>query len=165
MFTGCKLNLLQRISSTTSPPAWLRVTISRPHVGGAGRAATYLEDIWKAIGEGYNWSGHWITGENHINNRPDTAYTIGTSVPQANKFWRYSISRRELEFVEATVEAGGGLAYGETKSKITRTAVLNGCIIAGRGFVPFPDDAPGRGIILVSSNIFKQAVPLEWENE
>ncbi|MBK9091053.1 MAG: hypothetical protein IPL90_19255 [Holophagales bacterium] len=157
MFSRCKIQLTQRSRpGTINPSDVVGITLLKPVVGGSGKNPESQAELFKGLGEGYNFSGTW---------RPmDKAATIGTGATHDDKthFWRYSVGRRELEFVEREKWTGTG-DYGSFTEQIRQIAILRQAQLTPRGLEPLGALTVGPGELVYDDNYALRRGPISWE--
>jgi hypothetical protein len=157
MFSRCKIQLLQKIRpGTINSHDVVGITLLRPVAGGSGMKAESAKALMQDFGQGFNFSGAW---------RPfDRLATIGTGAENKDEthFWRYSISRRELEFVERETWTGTG-GYGSFTERIRRIAILRQAQLTSRGLEPVGVLTEGPGELI--EDIYRVLLPgpIAWE--
>ena len=163
MFSSCKLHLSQTTGSGASQqPKWLEVVLFNPRnpqpqegQSDAGFAAEIML---------FPWRGRWRVDVNSVTNLVETAYTVGSSVPPAQKFWRWTTREGGiLEFVETSRNVGGGLPFGASSQEDEIAVELYGAKITRRGIEPYDASGQGRGVVRLGSNILRPGYPIQWE--
>ena len=147
MFQYCHLTL-------TQGQKWLNVTLLRPQQPGP----------WLMAG-GIQWTGKWRLGGSSMikDGSSDTTYTIGSSSPQEVKYWRYSMVRRALIFMESATMTGGSGGFGSTTQEEQEAMILNNAHFESSKVEPFDDSGTGTATIVIPSNIFRPNLPVTWE--
>jgi hypothetical protein len=156
VFSWCKIQLAQRTRpGTINPSDVVGIKLTKPVAGATGKDAASISELVQAIAQGYNWSGPW---------RPMDTATIGTGAIHADgtHFWRYSVARHELEFVERERWSGSG-EHGTLNEQIRRIAVLRLANLTSRGIEPIGDVlTEGPGELLYDDLNFLKRGPISW---
>ena len=166
MFTNCEIFLHQNgMPGNPNTDTWLQIIILKPvavPLPDGGDDAAMAE--WGRSLIEYPWKGKWRPSTSSAG-KVDSLFTIGTSLAQEYKYWRWGISggSGQVQFVEAPNMVGGGLAYGESVKDLEVTLTLFNATLTARGIEPFDASGTGRGIVDRGSAILKQgAVTWEW---
>jgi hypothetical protein len=154
MFQRCVLRLDQKDN-------WLEVVIRDPR---SLHVPKYDDEEgvnkWRELVTRYPIEGKWRIGKSSVSEKPDDAYTIGTSAPPSQKWWRWGFpgfsNDGSLEFVETASWIGGGLGFGEVYDDVTTTLTLYGAKLTDYGVEPI-DVNRARGTVFVASNVFKKS--------
>ncbi|HEX2748146.1 MAG TPA: hypothetical protein VHM91_09125 [Verrucomicrobiales bacterium] len=165
MFSSSSI-VIQQPDSSANPPS-LRLTFMRPHV----IPLPDFDDEDQTVGwvtelMDHPWMGAWRLGANSRTDSVDDTYSVGTSVPQRSKFWRWSIrggGAGEIYFVEGTQEIGGGLKYGQQAAVENRILTLRNAWLSKDGIQPFGSDE-GVAEVHIPSNILKRGVRTVWQS-
>lgn len=162
MFSSCKLHLSQTTGSGASQPKWVQVVLfsprnPQPQEGQSDQG--FAAEIML-----FPWRGRWRVDVNSVTNLVETAYTVGSSVPPAQKFWRWTTREGGiLEFVETSRNVGGGLPFGASSQEDEIAVELYGAKITRRGIEPYNASGQGRGVVRLGSNILRPGYPIQWE--
>jgi hypothetical protein len=124
------------------------------------------EDVrqWMVLRSKYSDHGEWRLGANSVTDTVDTAYTVGTSANQSNKFWGLSPRLQELHFCERQTMPMSG-TFDETVVETVVTVTLHEAWYGTNGLVSnavLLRDKPGNGFVRVPSNILKPGL-VHWE--
>jgi hypothetical protein len=166
MFSSSSILIQQPDSNSVNPPS-LRVTFIRPHVIPLPDLDNDDETIaWVRELMDHPWMGTWRLGVNSRTDSVDDAYTVGTSVPPSQKFWRWSVKgggAGEIYFVESTQLVGGGLKYGQQLPSEAKTLTLRNAWLSNHGLQPFGSDV-GIADVHIGSNLLRPGVRTVWES-
>lgn len=112
----------------------------------------------------FPWRGRWRVDVNSVTHKVETAYTVGSSVPPAQKYWRWTTRDGGiLEFVESSRNVGGGLPFGASSQEDEIAVELHGARLTRRGIEPYDASGEGRGVVHLGSNILRPGYPIQWE--
>jgi hypothetical protein len=168
MFRNCEILLHQNWEpDKPNTERWLQIVLLKPTLEplpDGGDDAAMAE--WGRMLIEYPWKGNWYPKASSVG-KIDSQYTIGTSLNQEFKYWRWGFSgfsgSWELQFVEAPNMVGGGLKFGESVKVLEVAMALYGANITARGIEPFDASGTGRGYVNRGSAILKQgSVNWEW---
>jgi len=161
MFKSCKLSLMQN-QYPNNPNTLRRLNIKLLEAQAVPVQGTAMYE-WMVAMQDYQWWGEWRLGTNSQTGRVDTGYTIGSSAPQEEKFWRYSGQTRELRFMERWKMTGTD-ENGDEIYELKVALILHEARITAKGIEPFDPSGTGRGTVeLRSSNILMPGYYVDWE--
>jgi hypothetical protein len=161
MFNSCRLSLRQKISGIEK---WAEVKILKPYYATNVYNQPTEEQMIAAYAKGYLYSGRWqILSNSQTGIGTDNdAYTIGSSAPQQDKFWRWSVAERQLQFIERHKVTGTG-EYGSTETKLKIVVTLERAWLVTSGIYPLGNAVSETGTVIMGSNLFVSRHPLTWE--
>jgi hypothetical protein len=95
-----RILLFQTDPATQIPRNWVEVTMLRRNPQPSDFRTDQDVRDWAVMLAKYSDRGGRRLGPNSVTDSVDTAYTIGTSAPQSEKYWGFSPRRGELDFFE-----------------------------------------------------------------
>ena len=185
MFHKCKLEIAQ-LPNPDKPheQKWLHVTLQRPRrIDIRAKDDVEIDAIVKQCVRAYGlndivdkgiFSGSWSVGINSQTASADTAYTIGGSEPQNQKFWLFLSANRQLWFVQYSRMTGGGaMSLGKDPIDFVGAMTLRNAWISSKGIYPAgnlpgyfgPSEEPhGSGSVHPGAynRFFDQRQPVWW---
>ena len=161
MFSSCKLHLSQSTGGG-GQKKWVEVVLfypRNPQIQEGQSGEDFASEMIL-----FPWRGRWRLDVNSVTNQIETAYTVGTSAPPAQKFWRWTTREGGiLEFVESSRQVGGGLPFGASTQEDEIAVELHGARLTRRGIEPYAASGEGRGVVHLGSNILRPGYPIRWE--
>lgn len=163
MFSSCKLHLSQTTGAGVGvQKKWVEVVLFNPRNPQPQEGQSDLDFAGEITR--FPWRGRWRVDVNSVTNKVETAYTVGSSAPPEKKFWRWTTREGGiLEFVESSLNVGGGLPYGVSSPQDDLAVELYGARITRRGIQPYEASGVGRGVVHLGSNILRPGYPIQWE--
>ncbi len=116
-----------------------------------------LRESVSQYAQGYFFIASWELKANSLGTGD---YSIGSSIPQNRKYWRYSAEKRQVEFVEYADTVGQGLKYGETEKIRQISIILSDAQFYESGIRPLSGSV-GRGRSIIGGFIMSGAI--SWE--
>lgn len=144
MFRSCILRLYQFTGVNDATARRVEVKLLTPHAIVA-EDPVQVVDQWLTKQEWHFW-GRWSMLPMMDGSDPGTIGVAGTTAD--HRLWLLNVHTRDLAFVAAGREVGGGLKFGEEKKVLgdeIPPCVLYDAGLTNRGIVPMRDNRPPRG--------------------
>lgn len=179
MFYSCRIQVNQIDPTNSMRERWVIVKLQQAKMVtslGTTGADPNEDAVWKWMKgqDAFEWWGRWHVGVNSVTGEVSTSYTVGSSAPQDQKFWAYSLSQLELNFIERWPMTSGEDSIRVPLTLYRAWITPNGIVpmvagsgtlgARGRGLGPeLAANGTGRVDPGMGSNILRPGYSVVWE--